>query len=200
MGVLCLPRMASFNEILELPRHALRELLATGHPISPEALVDFEYRGTSLGLPAFVERLTWKTFQKVFCREPDTGLLRGWNVRVEQRGIGMPSQPRLRRGQPHTFGHFAVVPLDPAMAHRCSAGLLLDYGQGGNGTLDPLRWVRDPIVALSRDSADLLLGWTYLQLGALRLSTPSYFVLERERPLTHRAPPPRGASRRTPRG
>lgn len=183
--------MTSLREILELPAASLRELLATGHPIAPEALADFEYRGTSLGLPAAVERLTWKTFQKVFCRDQDTGLLRGWNVRVEQRGIGRPSQPCLRRGQPHTFGHFAVVPLDPVMARRCGAGLLLDYGQGGNRTLDPLRWVRDPLVALTRGSAELLLGWTYLQLGALRLSTPSYFVLERERALTHRALPPR---------
>jgi hypothetical protein len=183
--------MAQFEELLELPRRALRELMATGHPIEPEALADYEYRGTSLGLPAAVERLTWKTFQKVFCRVPGTGVLRGWNVRVEQRGLRMPSQPRLRHGQPHTFGHFAVVPLDRVMPLRCGPGLLLDYGQGGNGLFDPLRWVRDPLVALTQGSADLLLGWTYLQLGPLRLPTPSYFVLERERALTHRALPPR---------
>lgn len=182
--------MIHFDELVRLPRRALRELLSAGHAIDPDALADHEYRGTSLGLPAFVERLTWKTFQKVFCREPETGSLRGWNVRVEQRGLGAPSQPKLRGGRPFTFGHFAVVPLAPADLRRCGSGLLLDYGQGGNG-FDPLHFVRDPLVALVPGRADLLLGWTYLQLGALRLPTPSYFVLERERPLTHRALAPR---------
>lgn len=185
-----LRRMIPFEELLSLPRRALRELMATGHAIDPGALADHEYRGTSLGLPAFVERLTWKTFQKVFCREPDTGVLRGWNVRVEQRGLGAPSQAKLRRGQPFTFGHFAVIPLDPTAPRRCGPGLLLDYGRGGNG-FDPLHLVRDPLVALVPGSAELLLGWTYLQIGALRIPTPSYFVLERERPLTHRALAPR---------
>lgn len=182
--------MIQFEEVLRLPRRSLRELLLAGHAIDPDALADIEYRGTSLGLPAFVERMTWKTFQKVFCREPETGTLRGWNVRVEQRGLGAPSQPKLRGGLPFTFGHYAVVPLDPAAGRRCRQGLLLDYGRGGNG-FDPLHLVRDPVVALNPGSAELLLGWTYLQLGALRIPTPSYFLLERERPLTHRALAPR---------
>ena len=53
-------------------------------------------RGTSLGLPALVEKLTWKTFQKTFYRDPRTGRLLGWNVRLEQDGLDAPSRPRLK--------------------------------------------------------------------------------------------------------
>jgi hypothetical protein len=43
--------------------------------------------------------------------------------------------------------------------------------------------MRDPIVALHEGSVDLLLGWSYLDLGFWRMPTPSYFLLEREGPL-----------------
>jgi hypothetical protein len=69
-------------------------------------------------------------------------------------------------------------------------GLLLDYGLGGNGALDPTSLVRDPIVALTPGSADVLLGWTYLDLGFARVGTPSYFLLERHAPLVPDAPTP----------
>src|SRR5262245_17008157 len=109
----------------------LRSALRSGHPVDPTALDDWEYRGTSLG------RLAWKTFQKVFHRDPANGTLRGWNVRVEQHGIGAASVPRQRRGRPLTFGHFEVVPLPrQAAPWLCGEGLLLDYGRGGNRRLD----------------------------------------------------------------
>ncbi|RLB64229.1 MAG: hypothetical protein DRI90_05055, partial [Deltaproteobacteria bacterium] len=62
------------------------DLLTSGHSIDPRQLDDVEYRGISLGLPAIVEKLTWKKFKKVFHRDPATGVLRGWNVRMEQNG------------------------------------------------------------------------------------------------------------------
>jgi len=109
---------------------ALRALLARGHAIDPAVLDDTEYHGTSLGLPAMLERLTWKTFKKVFHRDPATGALRGWNVRIDQRAPGW--RERTRAGGPATFGHFAVVPLDAGRVPiPCPAGLLLDYGLGG---------------------------------------------------------------------
>lgn len=163
-----------------------------GHPIDAESLDNTEFRGVSLGLPAWIERLSWKTFQKAFHRDPETGRLRGWNVRVEQRGIAAPSVPRLRRGVPMTFGHFLVVPHDPARPYRgTDRGLMIHYGHGGNAPWDTLRFLRDPIVALNAGSSDLLLGWSYLEIGLLRIPTPSYFVLERERPVAHVAQPHR---------
>ena len=48
--------------------------------------------------------------------------------------------------------------------------------------------MRDPIVAVNPGSADLLLGWSYLDLGRVQVGTPSFFSLERDVPLTHLAP------------
>lgn len=172
-------------------RRELAALLRAGHPIEASALDDTEYRGVSLGLPRFVERLTWKTFMKTFHRDPETGVLRGWNVRVVQSGVDAKSVPQLRGGVPRAFGHFHVV---EARDHGVPAGadraLLIHYGLGQNPALDPTRFVRDPLVALNPGSVELLLGWTYVALGPFRIGTPSYFTLERQGPLTHRVAPP----------
>ena len=101
---------------------ALARALAAGRRIDPESLAGWTFHGTSLGLPSWLERLTWKTFAKAFVRDPD-GTVRGWNVRCQQ--ADPPRwRPRTRRGVPVTFGHFTVV--DEA------DGLVLDYGRGGD--------------------------------------------------------------------
>lgn len=164
------------------PRRALRERLAHGFPIDPGALEGWAYRGTSLGLPRVIERLTWTTFQKTFFRDPLTGRLRGWNVRLEQDGPGAPSRPRLRRGLPVTTGPYEVVtPAEAPMPPGFDRGLVIDYGRASGGLLG---LVRDPLVALEAGSADLLLGVSAVTLGGRLLETPTYFVLEREHRLT----------------
>jgi len=177
--------MPTRNELLSASRKELATLMQSGHPIAPGALDETEYRGTSLGLPAWVERLTWKTFRKTFHRDPATGALRGWNVRLLQRGRGGRAEPILRGGVPVTFGHYVVVEERPV---EDGPGLLLHYGLGKNGRLDPVRLLRDPLVALEAGSAELLLGFTYLEAGPVRIGTPSFFTLEREGPLTYRPP------------
>jgi hypothetical protein len=174
-------------ELLAASRGELRALLAGGHPIDPSRLDDTTYRGISLGLPAWVERLTWKKFTKAFHRDPRTGELRGWNVRIEQDGLDRPWRARIRDGRPWTFGHFAVVG-EPDR-------LLLDYGAGGNRRIDPLNVLRDPLVALHAGSVELLLGWSYLAIGPARVPTPSYFLLERDGPLAAPVPAPRAPRR-----
>jgi hypothetical protein len=181
--------MIRTSDLLDATHRDLSELLAAGHPVRASALDDTEYRGTSLGLPSFLERLTWKTFRKTFHRDPDTGLLRGWNVRLAQRGLSAPSEPLMKGGAPMTFGHYVVIePRTIAAPVGCDRGLVLDYSRGQNGRWSPLSLVRDPIVALKEDDPDLLLGWTYLQLGTHHVGTPSFFTLEREGPLSFRAP------------
>lgn len=180
-------------DLLHAPRPELLRILREGHAIDPTKLDDYEYRGVSLGLPAFVERLTWKTFQKTFHRDPETGELRGWNVRLEQLGLDAESTPRrTKSGDPLTFGHYRAVALDAASRARgIHEGLLLDYGESGNPRMDASALVRDPIAAVNAGSVELLLGWTLIALGSGTLATPSFFALERERPLTHRVAPPR---------
>ena len=157
------------------PAAELARLLAEGPPIDPASLADADYQGTSLGLPAFVEKLTWKTFRKVFRRGRD-GAVIGHNVRIDQRS-GEPQ--RDGRGSPITFGPYEVAPLPVGgTPFRCRAGVLLDYG-AAHPRLHPLGLVRAPLVALDPGSADLLLGATFLALGPLHVRTPSYFLLER---------------------
>jgi hypothetical protein len=181
----------SARDLAAMSRRELMDVLRAGHPIDPHDLDDTEYKGVSLGLPAFVERLTWKTFKKVFHRDAGTGHLRGWNVRIEQNNPDAYT-PKLTNGQPITFGHYRVVPLEGyRMPQPCDHGLMLDYGLGGNAPWDFISRVRDPIVAVNPGDSRLLLGWSYLDLGALRFGTPSFFSLERDIPLTHRVDPAR---------
>jgi hypothetical protein len=179
--------VTSRAELLAASHAELRMRMANGHPIEASCLDDTTYRGISLGLPAWVERLTWKKFTKAFHRDPHAGNLRGWNVRIEQDGLDRPWRARVRDGRPWTFGHFEVV----ADHDR----LLLDYGAGGNGRLDPLRMLRDPLVAVHAGSVELLLGWSYLAIGPAKVPTPSYFLLEREGPLVWPAANPVGRAR-----
>jgi hypothetical protein len=180
------------RDYLNLSRRQLLDCMRAGHPIDPAALDDFEYRGVSLGLPTLVERLSWKTFKKAFHRDPATGRLRGWNVRLEQNGLDGACVPMMKHGQPVTFGHFSV---EPAARYRVpeqvGLGLVLDYGLGGNRRREGTYFVRDPVVAVTAGSVDLLLGWTYLDLPLAPVGTPSFFTLERDCPLTHVHSPPR---------
>lgn len=169
------------HPLLTASRAALRAALEAGHAVPAEALAGFEYHGVSLGLPGWVERLTWKTFVKAFHRDPDSGAVRGWNVRMEQTGLDGPLVARERGGLPWTFGYFRVLPEGER--------LLLDYGGAGNPWYDLTALVRDPLVAVEAGSAELLLGRSDVALGPARLPTPSYFLLRRARPLTHVATP-----------
>lgn len=163
----------------------LREAIVQGHPIDPAALEGWVYRGTSLGLPRIAERFTWKTFQKTFHRDPVSGRLLGWNVRLEQDGIDAPSRPKMRRGAPITEWHYEVVPpTGVPTPPGFDRGLIIDYSRGGN----PPGFIslsKDPLVALKPGSADELIGVTYLVVGGRCIETPTYFTLERESRIEH---------------
>ncbi len=180
-------------ELLPLSARALAARFSAGHPIAPPDIAGFAYRGTSLGLPASIERLTWKKFQKVFLDDPALGAVRGYNVQVQQNGVTEPSVPRTRRGRPAVFGHFVVKDAAGYAVPRPSpGGVILDYARGGNGWPSPLAALRDPLVSLAPGDATWLLGYSYLELGPARLPTPSYFLLVREGPVVDRAARPSG--------
>lgn len=167
-------------------RAALRARIVGGHAVDPAEIEGWAYRGTSLGLPRFVERLTWKTFQKTFWRDPATGRLLGWNVRLEQDGLDAPSRPKTRGGVPVTQWNYEVVAPDGVPAPRgFDRGLIIDYGRGRNPWYDTIRVTKDPLVAVEPGRAEVLLGVSYLALGGLCIETPTYFVLEREHRVAH---------------
>ncbi len=177
--------------LLAANRGELAARFQAGHPVAPEALAGAEYHGTSLGLPRWLERLTWKTFMKAFVH--DRGGVRGWNIRVAGRGLPpagsaaegqrgvieqhSPWSPRMRRGIPVTFGHF--------VAHLEGGTTMLDYGAGSHRRGDPTAALRDPLVALDPGSAERLLGVSLIELGRARVPTPAFFLLERGGPLRH---------------
>lgn len=178
--------MSIVETLCRASRRELRQCLVEGHPVEPAALEGWAYRGIALGLPRFVERLSWKTFQKTFYREPGTGRLLGWNVRLHQDGVTAPSRPLERRGVPVTTWHYEVVPAAEVRTPRgFDRGLVIDYARGKNPLYDTIRFMKDPLVAVEPGNADVLLGVTWVDLGPLRLETPTYFVLEREHRLAH---------------
>ena len=108
----------------------------------------------------------------------------GYNIRLEQRGYAPPFVPQLEDGRPITFGHFQVVECEGRkLPVGSDAGLLIDYSQPPKPRHDPMRYLRDPIVAIKAGDASQLLGWSYLQIGPKQVRTPSFFLLSHPKPL-----------------
>jgi len=180
----------TLDDLIAMSADELDRAMKGGHPVDPDVLADREFDGVSLNLPTIVEKLTWTKFAKVFHR--DGSALRGWNCRVVQSPITSPWVLETKGGEPITYGHYAVVPCDGyRMPRPYGAGLMLDYGRGGNNALDPAGRARDPIVAVHEGDSTLLLGWSYLDLGVTTVATPSFFALRRGVELSHVVAPPR---------
>ena len=176
--------MVTARELRTATPAQLRQHIQTGHPVDPDLLDGWLYRGTSLGLPSVVERLTWKTFQKAFWRDPASGRLLGWNVRLQQDGIDAPSRPRRKRGRPVTEWYYEVVrPAGVPAPPGFDRGLIIDYARGPNPP-GLTRAIKDPLVSLLPDNSDQLLGVSYLVVAGHCLETPTYFTLEREQRIT----------------
>ncbi len=170
----------------DAPNDVLRARVVGGYPIDPAAIEGYAYRGTSLGLPKAIERLTWKTFQKTFYRHPRSNRLFGWNVRLEQDGLDAPSRPKRRRGVPITeWGYEVIAPDGVPMPRGFDRGLVIDYGRAPRPPALAVRFARDPLVALAPGDADALLGVSYLVVGGRMLETPTYFTLERDHPIDY---------------
>lgn len=177
--------MTTARELRTASTRVLREHIVQGYPVDPGDLEGWAYRGTSLGLPGFVERLTWKTFQKTFHRDPETGRLLGWNVRLEQDGIDAPSRPKIKKGRPVTEWNYEVIPPEGVpMPPGFDRGLVIDYSRAPNPP-GVMQIIKDPLVSLSPSSADELLGVSYLVIAGRTIETPTYFTLERESRITY---------------
>lgn len=181
--------MSIAKSLRTAPRKVLREHIVQGHPVDPKALEGFAYRGTSLGLPGFVAKLTWKTFQKTFHRDEATGRLVGWNVRLHQDGLDAPSRPLARNGHPVCVWNYEVIePGGVPMPSGFDRGLVIDYSRAENPTFDTVRLMKDPLVALAPGNYDELIGVSYAVIGGLCIETPTYFTLEREHPIDYVPP------------
>jgi hypothetical protein len=182
-------RVYTAADLFPMKGRELRAILEQGHPIDPTRLDDTEYNGVALDMPGFMEKVLWKTFKKVFYRDPDTGVLRGWNVAVEQNGVEGPFVDRLKKGKRITYWFYEVHGPDnyhpPKNQDR---GLIIDYGpQSSPFTIT--HFVRDPLVAVNEGDDRLLLGYSYAALGSIPVPVPSWFLLMRGDRLTYRDDP-----------
>lgn len=168
-----------------LSQRELRQRIVTGHPVDPAAIEGWAYRGTNLA-PKLIRQLSWTHFQKTFHRDPGSGRLLGWNVRLEQDGLDAPSRPKLRNGKPRTVWYYEVVaPGEVPKPEGFDRGLIIDYSRGRNPWFSPVNLGKDPLVSLSPDGADELLGVTYEVIFGACIVTPTYFTLEREHPIDY---------------
>ncbi len=171
----------NLTDLIGRPAAELHALLQGGGPLDLEAMADTRYLGLDLSLPPMMARLLWKTFRKTFHQDGD--LLRGWNVRLEQRGLEGAQAPLLdRAGRPLTFGHYHVRSTAGLRFPRWSGAHYLDYTVAGNRRLDLARFGFTPLVSLDHDSS-LLLGWEVFRFGPLMAPLPLYYALRREGPL-----------------
>jgi len=193
-------RPLTLDDLLAMSRPQLYAIIERALPLDLEALADTTYTGVDLTMPAWFHRLFWRVFRKTFHRDPHTGALRGWNVKVEQTGWETPPEPkRDRRGRAKTFGHYEVR---SAQGQRFPRGWqgphYLDYRVAGNRFLDwPARAGFCPLVSVNATpegggDPDLLLGWEVFRLGGLLVPIGDFWALKREGPLAAEdvVPPP----------
>ncbi len=182
----------TLDDLVQMKRADHEAILRAAHPIPRDELGDSAYTGVDLSLPPLATRLLWKTFRKTFVRDPDTGQIRGWNVRVEQTGWERATVPRVdSSGRQLTFGHYL---LRSARAERFPRGWkgedFLDYGTAGNAAFDPARLGWCPLVAVNEGSAELLLGWEVFKVGGMFVPLPDYWALRKEGPVGVVVEPP----------
>ena len=189
--------LLALADLMTMDRRGLREIVRRGHPIPEGALDDTQYLGVDLSLPRWVQRhVLWQTFRKTFHRDPERGVLRGWNVRMQQNGVDGEQVPlRNKRGEPITFGHYH---LRSGEGVRFPGGItpphVLDYGVAGNTFFDQGRLGYTPLVAVNEGSASLLLGWEVFKVAGVKLPIPDYWALRLQGPLEQIIPPPREPS------
>lgn len=182
----------TMHDLLGMSQRQLHAIVEQAHPLPLEAMENTRYRGVDLSLPKLLNRLMWKTFRKTFYRDTEAGVLRGWNVRMQQLGVDGPQVPMVdRKRRPLTFGHYHVCSAQGKRFARGWRGAhYLDYGVAGNPPWDPARLGYTPLVAVNAGSHHLLLGWEIFKVGPARLPIPDYWALELEGPLDEVVPRP----------
>ncbi|MEI2701560.1 MAG: hypothetical protein V9E83_04060 [Baekduia sp.] len=173
----------TLDDLMSLTGRQLHRILDAAHPFDEDAVAGHHFVGADLSMPALGHKLLWQTFRKSFVRDEQHGDVRGWNTRMEQRGIHGAQVPMLRRdGSDKTFAHYRVR---DARTQRWPRGWhgeqYLDYKVAGNGIGD--RWTFTPLVAVNEGSSELLLGWEIFKVAGRLISPSMYWALQRGGPV-----------------
>lgn len=182
-------RVLDLEDLLTMSARELHAIVEAAHPIDPEALAGRQYLGTDLSMPALGHRILWQTFRKAFVLDEEHGDVRGWNVRMEQRGIHGPQIPQRRKdGLPKTFAHYRIRSASGIRWPRGWRGEhYLDYSIGGNPFVERLAFT--PVVAVNEGRSDLVLGWELFRVGGRFVAPPMYWAIRDDGPVDHVAEP-----------
>jgi hypothetical protein len=175
---------AEYLRVGSLPHRELEAIMRRGEAPSVDALAGWEWRG--MNTMPWAPLAGIKKFIKGFYKTA-AGWVYGYNEPTVQNRLDQPWIAKPNDLDPKRFGFFLVEPVDAASRdNRYLNSVLLDYGRGQNGLLDPTQTLRDYLVRVHPGSDDLLLGTAYVALGPVRRGVPggSYFVLERHKPTT----------------
>lgn len=179
------------EDLLTLTGKQLHAIMDRSLPIDVDALVGKQFLGTDLSMPKIGQKLLWQTFRKTFVRDPEHGDIRGWNVRMEQRGFHGAQVPLRRKdGTPKSFAHYRVRSAEGIAWPRGWKGQhFLDYSIAGNNLVEGLGYT--PIVAVNEGSSDLLLGWEIFKVGGKLLAPSMYWAIRADGPVEDVAQPAR---------
>ncbi len=184
-------RHLDLDDLMAMSTVQLRAIMDRAHPLDPQAMAGRQYLGADLSLPKIGQRILWQTFRKAFVRDEEHGDVRGWNVRMEQRGIHGAQVPRRDRdGRPKAFAHFRVRPAAGIASPRGWSGAhYFDYTIAGNPLLEGLGFT--PVVAVNEGSSDLVLGWEIFRVGGRFVAPPLYWAIRDDGPVDEVATPRR---------
>ena len=182
----------TFEDMVTMDKKQVADVFNNGHPIPVNDLPNSQYLGVDLSLPSWVNKILWKTFRKTFYRDEDSGVIRGWNVKLEQTGYGFPTIAKKdSQGNELAFGHYHVCSAAGKSFPKSWRGAdYLDYGVAGNPFYDVAGLGYCPLVAVNEGSADLLLGWEVFKIGSLFIPLNDYWLLKKEGPITVVQPVP----------
>ena len=180
------------EDLMAMDSRDLHEVMVRGHAVDGSAVAGRQFLGVDLSLPGWARKILWHTFRKTFVRDESSGDVRGWNVRMEQRGVdGERVAMRDRHGKAITFGHYRLRSAEGMRFPNWSGANYLDYGRAGNTALDLARFGCTPLVAVNAGKQDLLLGWEIFKVGGVFLPMPLYWALRDEGPVDEVIAPPR---------
>lgn len=166
--------------MLNMSNKDVAQVFRNGHPVNKEELINKKYLGIDLSLPPLMNKILWKTFRKTFYREPETGIIRGWNVRLEQTGWEQQTiAMKNKKGEQIAFGHYHLLHAKGKKFPKGWQGAdYLDYGVAGNAPYDLARLGYCPLVAVNEGSSELLLGWEVFKIGNIFIPLNDYWLLK----------------------
>lgn len=169
----------TFNELTELNRTQLDELLHRGSTPKIEEVIGYEFRGYNL--QAATKIIGTRKFKKGFyAAEAAANHAWGFNMPIVQNGKNAPWQAVPNEVNPRRYFFFKVLPAGaPGYERRLAHTLIVDYSKWrGYFVLNPARYTVDYLVHPDPENRDLLVGRSDFVMGPIRFFM-GYFILER---------------------